>query len=179
MEGFLIFLAITLVSFVFNKMKSSETDSAEKRKQMPPMSQGPSSNKKTTENSKSNLGDYMKKVALELEKQFEETNSKKDSNKNLPKMKPEKVEVIKADVETFVRGEAQELARQEARNQRSIQSSIERSREAKEKRQQQLNRPNQRSRMMEESIVPRSRKGMARAIVMSEILAPPISKRKR
>lgn len=179
MEGFIIFLAITLVSFVFNKMKSPEADSAEKRKQMPPMSQGPSSNKKTTEQSKSGLGDYMKKVALELEKQFEETNGKKLNKAELPKVEPAKVEILKADADTFVRGEAQELARQEARSQRSIQSSIERSREAQEKRQQELSRPNQRSRMMEESIIPRTRKGMARAIVMSEILAPPISKRKR
>lgn len=179
MEGFIIFLVITLISFVFNKAKTSESNSAEKSKQMPPIGQGPSSSKKTSEHSKGNLSDYMKKIALELEKQFEETNGKKESKTKMPKIEPEKVEVVKAEVETFVRGEAQELARQQARNQRSMQSSMERSRAAQEKRAQDLNRPKSRSRMVEDSLIPRSRKGMARAIVMSEILAPPISKRKR
>lgn len=163
MEGLIIFLVVTLIGFVVNKAKGNSEEEANKRKQMPPMGQKPfpkSNQPKQSTQQRSGLGDYMKKVALELEKQFEEV-PKKEVQKKVEK----KLEDYK-ELETT----RPLLTEQRAGREEYMRPTIERGSFRDEKKHVALKR---------NSIVPKTKAGIAQAIIMSEILAPPISKRRK
>lgn len=164
MEGFIIFLVIAGISFFVNNLKGDNKNTTEKRKQMPPIGQGPST-KQNPQQSRSGLGDYMKKVADELDKQFAEP-VKKEVQKKAP-----------AYEETFVRGAAQELAREQGLKQQELMAIREKAIAMQNTRKKTLNKSNHQGNSLKGSLIPASKKGMAQAIIMSEILAPPISKR--
>ncbi|MBQ0139942.1 MAG: hypothetical protein KBT36_11630 [Kurthia sp.] len=172
MEGFIIFLVITLIGFVVNKAKGNTEEAENKRKQMPPMGQGPFNKKNPPTPQRAGLGDYMKKVAQEVEKQMGET-PKKEVQKKVEN-KVEEYKRAKEEVKPLLenarstREEHIRSARPTMEQARAVQD--EKRRILQEKRREFANR---------NKLVPRTKRGMAQAIIMSEILAPPLSKRKK
>lgn len=165
MEGFIIFLVIAGISFVINNFKRGDENKSENRKQMPPIGQGPT-NKPKTMKSASGLGGYMKEIASELDKQFGEPKAKeiqKRVQKNAPRMQ-----------EVYHEAKESEMARQQV-----LQATKAKAVALQVERQKTLNKARHHSKTMKNSLVPSTKKGMAQAIIMSEILAPPISKRRR
>lgn len=169
MEGFILFLVVAGISFLVKNLKGEESDTAQKRKQMPPIGQGPTSKPQTRTSQQQNnggLGSFMKEITSELDKQFGEPKVK-EAQKHVQKTTPKTLEIYDEEKTTAI-----------AREQ-GLQATKEKAKALQAERQKTLNRAKRHSSSVKKSLVPSSKKGMAQAIIMSEILAPPISKRRR
>lgn len=161
MEGFIIFLVVTLIGFVVNKAKEGSEDVKNKRKQMPPMGQGPLNKKNTQTPQRTGLGDYMKKMAQEVEKSLGEV-PKQEVERKMQEYKQ-----VKDDSRSLL--EDTRVAREEYI--RPTRPTMEQTKVASKEQAHKLVKRNR--------VVPKTKQGIMQAIVMSEILAPPVSKRKK
>lgn len=166
MEGLIIFIVISVISFVLNKAKGGDEETQQKRKQMPPMSNNTPQNRRVEQSKPRTLEDFAKKITSEIEKKFEEPTNQR------------KIEEVKTKSQTKIQEYyANKQGAESTQGQsagRANSSILERSKQLQEKRNQTLH--SQKS--ARSAIVPNTQKGIAQAIIMSEILSPPVSKRK-
>lgn len=144
---------------------------------MPPMNQGPLG-KGQNEKTNGRVGEYLKKVATELEKQFEEV-----PKKEVPQKVTKPMEKVQQQL-----NELKQEGRAQLENNRSNRPTLEengrssRSSFDYSKKIQVNDKPLEvqvKVGSARSAFLPSTKKGMAQAIIMSEILAPPISKRRR
>lgn len=167
MEGLIIFIVISVISFVLNKAKGGDEESQQKRKQMPPMSNNTPQDRRVEQSKPRTLEDFAKKITSEIEKKFEEPTN----NRKLEEVKTKSQTKIQ---EYYLNKQQSEESTQGQGNGRGGSSILDRSKKLQEKREKTL----QAQKSARSAIIPNSQKGIAQAIIMSEILSPPVSKRK-
>lgn len=152
MEGLIIFLVISVISAVIGRLGSKEEEKSTK-KQMPSMGQGPTQKKTSTSKA---LGDYAKKVSQELDRQSTENQQKKQVKREKRVTTPRNVATDLTESSRPFKNVAERPKVVAATNPTVTKRKVTSS----------------------QSVLPRTQRELAQSIIVSEILAPPVSKRK-
>ncbi|GEK35218.1 hypothetical protein [Kurthia sibirica] len=184
MEGLIIFAIVSLVGFFLKKGKDEEVK--ESNKQMPTMNQSPSKpSEKSSQPRTKSLEDYMTKVAQEIEKKVTQTSSRTTNRPSMERQIPpaeESTEDSKPAREMSRETSKRQVAKRELskrelskESSRGSSSILTRSHALQAKREKTLEASKHHN---TSGIFPNNTQELAQAIIMSEILAPPVSKRR-